>query len=116
MKRRLTEIVRLLTGVVAMVCGLLIALGRLCWKTIGNLWKNRSVKVRKWTNAAVCVLVIWIAGDFCYDICDNVWGGTNGEMKPYLKMSKYDISTTEADASTIRQQGNIPLRDWNGSV
>lgn len=74
MKRRITEIFRLLLGVVALVCTMFIALGRLCWKTIRTWWKNRSVKVKKWTKAAVCILVIWIVGDFCYDICNNVWG------------------------------------------
>ena len=121
MKRRLTEIVRLLTGVVAMVCGLLIALGRLCWKTIGNLWKNRSVKVRKWTKAAVCVLVIWIAGDFCYDICDNVWGrdewgdetiSENVEIRYFNDGSRRLYNSTTGEYTTPRLEW-ISVSDEN---
>ncbi len=74
MKQRIIEIFRLLLGVVALVCTMFIAFGRLCWKTIRDWWRNRSERLKKWTKAVIISVVLIFVGITCYDFCDSMWG------------------------------------------
>ena len=58
--KRLTQIFQALLGVVALILTVLIAAGRLAWRTIRNWWKNRS----KWIRRVIATILILIPVGF----------------------------------------------------
>lgn len=72
--KRITQIFRMLLGVVALILTALIAIGRLAWRDIRSWWKNRSKSFR----CSVVTIVILIFGCIvareAYDIYDDAYG------------------------------------------
>ena len=58
--KRLTQIFQALLGVVALILTVLIAAGRLAWRTIRTWWKNRS----KWIRRVIATILILIPVGF----------------------------------------------------
>ena len=72
--KRLTLIFQVLLGVASLICTILIASGRLAWRTIRNWWKNRSKRLRCVIAAILILIPIGFAALVSYAYYDKEYG------------------------------------------
>lgn len=83
--KRLAQIFQVLLGAVALILTALVATGRLAWRTIRNLWTNRSKRLRRWV---LTIVAICVAG---YVVC---WALVVYDYN-YGRYERYDESLSE---------------------